>query len=446
MTLGKMIDDNTHKGDAGIALIHRRVSQMDQVWHERTIDPGIDGTIELRDPDTGEMSNQHIFVQSKASDRFPGETDTKFHYICKARDVDYWMKAGHNPVILVCSHPETGEAWWAHIQSWFADPARRAALRVDFDKATQRFDKDTPPRLFAVADPHGKAHTPVADQRAETLVSNLLAVEFPDSFFSAQASTSSVGAIYAAQRASPYSVRNDFVLSHGRIYAWDQIAGTGLVRSTETAALRTPTGELAGGNPDERRLFVRLLGAALQHDLRDTCRWNNGRKFLHYRPTPDLSERKVLSASGSKRIAFKGFYQRKDDPTRHQFYRHAAVHYNFLEIGGHWFCELRPNYFFTSDGYKESAFADDYLSKMKRLERNSAVLGETQLWAGIIRGNTETPQLSLLDDDQSDDRILSFGPLVTFDVDRGIDDKDWLPPGGIDTNPDQMALDFEDLE
>jgi hypothetical protein len=29
-----MIDDNTLQGDAGVALIHRRVSQMKHVWRE----------------------------------------------------------------------------------------------------------------------------------------------------------------------------------------------------------------------------------------------------------------------------------------------------------------------------------------------------------------------------------------------------------------------------
>jgi len=89
MTLGKMIDDNTIKGDGGIWLIHRRVSQMKHAWREHSLDAGIDGSIELRDPRTGEMSGKHLLVQSKASDKFPGETDTKFHYICNERDVDY---------------------------------------------------------------------------------------------------------------------------------------------------------------------------------------------------------------------------------------------------------------------------------------------------------------------------------------------------------------------
>jgi hypothetical protein len=442
VSLGKMIDDNTHKGDAGIALIHRRVSQMKQVWHERSIDPGIDGTIELRDPSTGEMSNQHILVQSKASDRFPGETQTKFHYICKERDVDYWMKAGENPVILICSHPETGDAWWVHIQSWFSDPAHRATLRVDFDKSTQRFDRDTVYRLLAVADPHGSAHTPIAATRAEELVSNLIPVDFPDTYFTAQASTTSVSEVYAVQHKSPYEVRNDFVLSHGRIYAWAPLAGTGLVRLTSTAARQNPVGELVSGTEDERELFVRLLTAALRQDLRDTCRWNNSRKFLHYRASADLAERREMSTSGRARIAFKGYYQRKDDPTRKQFYRHAALRHNFIDIGDDWFCQLRPDYFFTSDGFQESPFADDYLNILKRRERNLAVLGETQLWAGILHGDTEPTLMN----PEGFERILKFGNLVTFNTDRGIDDQEWQPPSGSEENIDQMAFSFEDLE
>jgi hypothetical protein len=31
------------------------------------------------------------------------------------------------PVLLVCSHPRAGEAWWTHIQGSFRDRAHRAA-------------------------------------------------------------------------------------------------------------------------------------------------------------------------------------------------------------------------------------------------------------------------------------------------------------------------------
>jgi hypothetical protein len=118
----KKIDRSAQIGDAGIALIHGRVNEMGYVWREKGKDAGVDGEIEFRDPVTGEVTNRRLLVQSKASEiRFPGETDRSFHYVCKDSDVDYWMNAD-GPVLLVCSHPSAGEAWWMHVQPWFSDP------------------------------------------------------------------------------------------------------------------------------------------------------------------------------------------------------------------------------------------------------------------------------------------------------------------------------------
>jgi hypothetical protein len=72
--------------------------------------------------------------------------------VCKDADVDYWMGA-EVPVLLVCSHPNTGEAWWMRVQAWFTDPAHRASGRVDFDKSIQRFDASAAPLLLNLADP-----------------------------------------------------------------------------------------------------------------------------------------------------------------------------------------------------------------------------------------------------------------------------------------------------
>ena len=145
----KKIDKSAHIGDGAIALIHQRVHEMGFVWHERKTDAGIDGEIELRNPVTGEVANRVLFVQSKGKGlRFPGENESTFHFLCSDADIDYWMSAPV-PVLLVCSHPEAGEAWWMHVQEWFADPAHRASGRIDFDKNTQR--RCHPARLLHVA-------------------------------------------------------------------------------------------------------------------------------------------------------------------------------------------------------------------------------------------------------------------------------------------------------
>jgi hypothetical protein len=416
MTSGKKIDRSAHIGDAGIALIHRRVSSMGHVWHPRGLDAGIDGTIELRDPATGVMSNRHILVQSKASDgQFPGETEDKFHYICDDRDVDYWMKADE-PVILVCSHPRANGAWWAHVQGSFADPARRAKRRIDFNKATQAFTQNSSERLLALADPHGRAHTAVSDYRAEVLVSNLLPVEIPDAYYSCRADATEAKAVYDAQRASELDLRHDFVLQHHRLLTWEPPEGTSLGALATAPVAMNPVNELAGGDADSQRLLVWLLNAALRHDLRRDCNWHRKRNMVYFRPSEDLSPRKVKTDRNRSRLVFKG-YPRKQDPSKIGFYKHAALHWQFILIDGEWFCELTPDYFYSSDGYRESRYTSDLLRKIKATERNNAVLNETRMWATYL-GDAS----NLLGDTPS---ILEFGSLMTFEVDRGLDDRTW---------------------
>src|SRR5688500_11444077 len=146
----KRISESQHIGDGGIALIHMLISDMGHEWVESRVDAGIDGSIELRDPSTGNMSNRRVLVQSKASERpFSGEDAEKFWFLCDDRDIDYWM-ASDVPVILVCSHPSDRQAWWVHLQPWFANASNRASRRVDFNKATNELIGDITGKLFAI--------------------------------------------------------------------------------------------------------------------------------------------------------------------------------------------------------------------------------------------------------------------------------------------------------
>lgn len=437
MSGGKKITDSALTGDAGIALIHTIVGKMRHVWREwnGSLDAGVDGSIELRDPRTGEVSNKHVFVQSKAwTVPFAGEDKTKFHFVCDDRDVDYWMKADE-PVILICSHPVTGEAWWVHVQPWFADHGHRASRRVDFNKATDAFNATVSSRLFALADPHGRAHTPIPISVNESLVSNLLPVDMPDVYYSAPTSLFKRTAVYAAQRKTEHPFRQDFVLANNRIYTWRPMSGTSLAGVPDAAANPEPVAELADGDANARRLLVNLLNVALQEDLGSDFRWSKDRKFLHYRATPDLSQRKVTSTTGRARTVFKG-YSNKKDPTQIAYYRHAALRWQFLELDGDWYCSITPDYFFTYDGHHESKFADEQLRKIKQIDRNQAVLGETRAWVAVFR-NPET----LLG---VEDRILDFGDLVEFKVDRGIDDADWKPATLADADQTPALTLFDD--
>jgi hypothetical protein len=94
-----------------------------------------------------------------------------------------------------------------------------------------------------------------------------------------------------------------------------------------------------------------------------------------------------------------------------------------------WYCQLEPDYCFTSDGYTESRFADSLLAGIKRLDRHPAVFGWTRMWANHL---TPAPDLF------TPERPVTFGALATMTVGRGIDDRWWGPaPAAAPSEEDQ---------
>jgi hypothetical protein len=80
-------------------------------------------------------------------------------------------------VLLVCSRPSKGEAYFRNVQQWASDRNARASGLIDFDKRRDRFDAAATDRLFAVEarapivpEPPGAVLTP------ETAKSNLLPI------------------------------------------------------------------------------------------------------------------------------------------------------------------------------------------------------------------------------------------------------------------------------
>ena len=136
----KIVTEQTLIAEGGIAIIARCVNDMGYLFHDRRLDHGIDGAIELVDPD-GHALNQIVMVQSKASNRmFRNETADSFQWTARAADLNYWLDA-NTPVIVVLSHPNKDEAWWFDVRRVFSDPERRQKRTVVIDKRRQAFDK-----------------------------------------------------------------------------------------------------------------------------------------------------------------------------------------------------------------------------------------------------------------------------------------------------------------
>jgi len=417
--MGKRFTRQAAIGEQGMALIHMRVGEMGFIWHPRRVDHGIDGEIELVDAAAAVTLNRILLVQSKASDRpFPGEDEAVFHYLCDANDLDYWM-SGNAPVVLVCSHPAERLAWWVSIKDAFADPARRRTRRVDFDKERDRFDETAAPRLLELAS-RTSTGTSVylrPPPRRETLVSNLLRVNSTaDTIWAAPAIPRTPRDAYARmnQRGATCS---DWILSDGMVFSFRRPDESPLECLIDGDVEGHGTEEWAASkSADVTRRFVRLLNQTLADITGEKLR-RHKKGYLYFRASRDLSDYRV--STGRSRDGRTVFQVRMHPKERDRisWCRHYALDHQFARFDGEWYLELRPTYHFTSDGYRDLPWGAELVKEMKRRERNPAVRGLVQFWADDLRTRE-----SLLD---TADPRLSFGDLVTFDVDRSVDDRAW---------------------
>ncbi|QDU10091.1 DUF4365 domain-containing protein [Gimesia aquarii] len=434
MAKRKQIGMSEITGEKGIALIHRIVLQMGFAWNPTNMDAGIDGYIELRDSETGEVSNCILQVQSKAGDSyFLSEDENSFVFQCKNRDLEYWL-AGNAPVILVVSRPDKDEAYWISVKDYFSSPSARKNRRITFDKKNDRFERDCRHRLMRLAIPKNNGLYLSSLPQEETITSNLLPlVSIPERYFKSKTKFRDPIQVWEILRDSDSDPDGEWLLHNGFIYCFHDLTfepWRNFCEPENTDNLRT-TDLSNSERPSDRHAFVKLLNLCLTQLLyRQGIRYSKLKELYYFKASTDLTARKV----GSKTV-FKGYTSKKNE-SRIAYYRHQALEVQFLQIESKWYLELTPSYYFTHDGFKLSKYYEERLSGIKLLERqNKTHLSHLIMWSKILQQSylSSAKQQSLqFEDDPTEDTIkpysfLQFGPLVTFEVDFGISDSSWLP-------------------
>jgi Domain of unknown function (DUF4365) len=417
---GKTVTRQTLVAEAGIALIHKRVTEMGYLFHPRRVDHGIDGHIDLVDPGTSEVLNLVLLVQSKASGLpFPYETDDSFQYTCDETDLNYWL-SGNAPVILILSHPDQEQAWWVDIKAELADPMRRTARTVAVDKRRQIFDASAAADLLRRAVPKDSGVFLATPPKREKLTSNLLRITaMPEVIYLAPAAVSTYPAAGELLATQSDRGRGAWILRDGLVISFSDLTEAPMRVLCAGGVERHDTAEWAASeDTDAQHRFTDLLSRALEEDHWGNLRWHNDRRHLHFCPTSTLGPRREGQAPGRRGHTVFGPYYSKKDPQTVSLYRHAALTTRFRRIGGIWYCQLCTDYCFTSNGRTEYQYADTLLAGIKRLERHAAVAGWTRTWATYL---TQPPDLF------AREKALVFGDLESFDVERGIEDRLWGP-------------------
>ena len=94
MAKGKFISRQQPIGERGRHLFSERVLAAGLSFLPTgPLDAGIDGFIELRDPQTGEVRAQYVMAQLKTKDdgTFNQESASSFLWSVDHRDLEYWL-------------------------------------------------------------------------------------------------------------------------------------------------------------------------------------------------------------------------------------------------------------------------------------------------------------------------------------------------------------------
>lgn len=104
--------------------------------------------------------------------------------------------------------------------------------------------------------------------------------------------------------------------------------------------------------------------------------------------------------------------------------RHDAFQHTFLRIHDAWHLVITPHYVFTSDGKTPHPNGEEWLSGLKKQERQKAILGQVVMWRHKLTEHVGQMRFGQLEVEQP---LIEFGDLSRFQCERGINDADWLP-------------------
>ena len=321
----------------GIALIATVFSALGHNWNENQVDVGIDGWVELVKNPKRNATGRIILVQSKATG-IPLRPDAPVTYVCREEDLRYWLN-GNAPVILVRSHPASGQAYWVSVKDYFAaHPEQRASRKIVFDRDNDRFDKDMDDALWQLARPRRDGLYLGPPPVRETLVSNLLPItRMPKVFYAGPADVNTHYQARGRLRAADARSLRAWGLSSDTIFTFHDPATSAIECLCAGPVDAIATEEWAqSDDPVVQRQFVQLLNGALEEQTWPAARRGKDHDTLYIAAPEDLSSVEIPGRSSQMRTIVKAY--RRDDGSL-KYVRHLALDRRFRRYGDVWYLE-----------------------------------------------------------------------------------------------------------
>ena len=307
-----------------------------------------------------------------------------------------------------------------------------------------------------------------AGKQTETLHLNLLEMSFPDKLYVADLAPKLKGKTRETEKQlvtynesnsrrwgsnqppKPRDRVSDFLKENGLRFSvdWEYHAGQiitfhnledsrlPLARAIESGTVTTmQPAEYYGLGDAEENVFRSLLRRCLQQKLYQRgVKWQNRANLFIFGPEQDEEVRKEKWV-GKKSNAREVYQVVMKDPKKMKpredglppnlvlHHKHLAFGVQQLRIGKQWFLVVRPDWFFSYDGYKESSFAADSVSWLKRREGNGQIFDQLRFIVYFLCHDKS----STLFEEVRPYRFLKFGKLASLDGAPALDDSKWLP-------------------
>lgn len=280
--------------------------------------------------------------------------------------------------------------------------------------------------------------------RAETIeaptaiTTNLQQITLPDAIYVAELTIDDKAVIARAKQELNYrgyaksrrsvvkmalllnDVRTDaWVCYDNKLFSFTDIGASGLISIVDEGTIeRLDVTDLAySDEPDNVNILKQLLWAETRQMLKGrNVRSHPKDGFFFFVPNEDgqeLRKEAWVGKASATRTVYAVKYQTKD-PEKVLYHQHFSFDVTFSNLGGEWFAQLVPSWYYSYDGFKRSHWHEKYLSKQKRLELNLSVRNAVRFVAYFLANNSH--------EDAAYETSLEFGTLIEFDVGEEADE------------------------
>lgn len=428
-------------GEQGVAIVRELLSAMGLVFHETgQLDAGIDGFVELRDPDTGAVRAQFVGSQVKTKEQgvYTRETVTSFEYLCDPSDLEYW-RGSNIPVILIMVRLEDRSVYWKLVDPSIqeADSARRLKIDKEADALSEAAFPAIAQAAIDRAQPGTFLPAPRLTERHDLNVIHVVAPEFIYVASTDHATREkAMDALFDRTEAPPYA----WTLRGGQIASFQDLSEPPLSWIVDGGTVERFAFAEFGQDRDEPEfhLVVELLYKSLQAQLAEAFDYDASESIFFFPADKTVIEYKVEYESAARRASCWAVKKYLDKANGLSHVRHRGFAPYFLMIGGEWFLAIEPAWKFTKDGTRTDQFAADRISWLKRKENNGSVRGQFFLWQSCLTDKAADYV------DNINGHGLTFKKVAPFASARSVPDKFWLSRD--DTPPPRSDDDGEDLD